>query len=194
MTAFLLLAALRTFSIDSGQSVAQAHVGKTGFAGFAGHEHLIVAQNVQGEVMLDADDVTKSAVDLVVDATTLKVSPEGEPSDDAPKVQNVMRGPEVLDAGRFGTIHFGSTSVAGKQSSPGVWDLTVTGELSLHGVAKPLTLPVRVEVNGAALTASGRFTLKQTDFGIEPTSAAGGLVKVADEVAITFKLLARAAP
>jgi polyisoprenoid-binding protein YceI len=193
MTPFLI-AALVTFSIDSGASVAQAHVGKTGFASFAGHEHLVLAQTVQGEVMLDAEALAKSAVDLIVDARSLKVSPEGEPNDDAPKVQQVMRGPEVLDTGRFGTIHFGSTAVEGKSVSAGVYELSVTGELSLHGVVKPLTLPVRLEVQGKSLTASGKFTLKQTDFGIEPTTAAGGLVKVADEVGITFKLVARASP
>ena len=186
-------AAPRTFSIDGNASTAAAHVGKTGLGSFAGHEHLVLAQNLQGEVVFDPDDLSRSSVDLIVDARSLKVSPEGEPEGDAPKVQQVMRGPDVLDSGRFGTIHFGSTTVSGKQISPGVFDLTVAGELSLHGVVKSLTLPVRVEVQGASLTASGKFSLKQTEFGIEPTSAAGGLVKVADEVAMTFRLTARAA-
>jgi len=194
MTLLLVLAALRTFSIDGSASNAQAHVGKTGLGSFAGHDHLVLAQNVQGEVNLDADDLGKSSVDLIVDARSLRVSPEGEPNDDAPKVQQAMRGADVLDTPRFGTIHFGSTSVTGKVSAPGVYDLVVTGELSMHGVVKPLTLPVHVEVRGASLVASGKFSVKQTDFGIEPTSAAGGLVKVADEVAISFKFAARASP
>jgi polyisoprenoid-binding protein YceI len=194
MTLVLILAALQTFSIDGKASSAEAHVGKTGLGSFAGHEHLVLAQNVQGEVMLDSEDLAMSSVDLIVDARSLRVSPEGEPAGDAPRVQQVLRGPEVLDTGRFGTIHFGSTGVTGQQASPGVWDLTVTGEISLHGVVKPLTLPVHLEVKGASLVATGKFTLKQTDFGIEPTSAAGGLVKVADDVAISFKLAARAAP
>ncbi|MCA1828021.1 MAG: YceI family protein [Myxococcales bacterium] len=192
MGLLLILAALRTFSIDGGASSAQAHVGKTGLGSFAGHEHLVLAQNIQGEVALDPEDLPKSSVDLIVDARSLEVSPEGEPNDDAPKVQQVMRGPEVLDTARFGTIHFGSTSVSGRQVSAGVFDLVVTGELSLHGVVKPLTLPVHVEVRGSSLVASGKFTVKQTDFGIEPTSAAGGLVKVADEVGLSFRLAARA--
>jgi polyisoprenoid-binding protein YceI len=194
MTLLPILAALRMFAIDGRASTAQAHVGKTGLGSFAGHEHLVVAQNVQGEVMLDADELSKSSVDLIVDARALRVSPEGEPEGDAPKVQAVMHGPDVLDASRFGTIHFGSTRVSGKLSAPGVYELTVTGELSLHGVVKPLTLPVHVEVRGSSLVASGKFSLKQTDFGIEPTSAAGGLVKVADEVAVSFRLAAQAAP
>jgi polyisoprenoid-binding protein YceI len=76
--------------------------------------------------------------------------------------------------------------------SAGAYELIVTGELSIHGVVKPLTLPIRLEVQGSSIVASGKFTVKQTDFGIEPTSAAGGLVKVADEVGLTFRLVARA--
>ena len=59
-------------------------------------------------------------------------------------------------------------------------------------MVKSLTLPIHLEVRDAALTASGKFVLKQTDFGIEPTSAAGGLVKVENEVPITFRIAARA--
>lgn len=194
MTLFLLIAALRTFSIDGSASTAEAHVGKTGLGSFAGHEHLVLAQTIEGEVAFDPGDLPRSSVDLIVETRNLKVSPEGEPNDDAAKVQLVMRGPEVLDTAHFGTIHFGSTAVTGKQTSPGVYDLVVTGELSLHGVVRPLTLPVHMEVHGSSLVASGKFTVKQTDFGIDPISAAGGLVKVADEVGVIFKLAARAAP
>ena len=41
------------------------------------------------------------------------------------------------------------------------------------------------------LVATGKMVLKQSDFGIEPTTAAGGLVKVEDEVTVTFRLVAR---
>ena len=75
----------------------------------------------------------------------------------------------------------------------GVYDLTVAGELSLHGVVKPITLPVHVEVRGDSLTATGKLAVKQTDYGIEPTTAAGGLVKVENEVALSFRIEARAA-
>lgn len=190
----VLLAAFRIFSIDADSSTLNAHVGKTGLAQFAGHEHLIVAHNVQGEVSVDPADLTKSAVDLVVDTRTLTVSPQGEPEGDAPQVQQVMRGPQVLDTARFGTLHFGSTRVTGKEVSPGVYDLSVSGEFTMHGVVKPLTVPVRVEIRGDSLVATGKFAVKQTDFGIEPTSAAGGLVKVEDSVGLTFKLQAKAAP
>src|SRR2546423_4347040 len=112
----LLLAVPRTFVIDASASSVSAHVGKTGMASFAGHEHEVLARKLQGEMVLDADELSKSSVDLVVDTSSLKVSEQGEPEGDAPKVQQVMRGPEVLDIARFATIHFGSLTVAGKQA------------------------------------------------------------------------------
>jgi hypothetical protein len=47
-----------------------------------------------------------------------------------------------------------------------------------------------VKIAGAALTAVGRFTVKQTDFGIKPVSV-GGVVSVKDVIAIAFEISAR---
>jgi polyisoprenoid-binding protein YceI len=188
------LAAPRTFAIDGNASSASAHVGKTGIGSFAGHEHTVIAQTIQGEVVLDPEDLSRSSVDLIVDARSLKVREEGEPEGDAAKVQQAMRGPGVLDIARYATIHFGSLAVTGKPAAPGSYDLTVSGEISLHGIVKALSLPVHVETRGDLLTASGKLVVKQTDFGIEPTMAAGGMVRVENEVALTFRINARAAP
>jgi polyisoprenoid-binding protein YceI len=188
------VAAPRTFAIDGNASSAAAHVGKTGFGSFAGHDHTILAQAIQGEVVLDSEQLSRSSVDLIVNARSLKVSEEGEPQGDAPKVQQAMRGSKVLDVRRYAIIHFRSTEVTAKQVAPSSYDLAVVGELSMHGVTKPFTVPVRLEVHGDTLNATGKMVVKQTDFAIEPTSAAGGLVKVEDEVALTFRIAARAGP
>ena len=123
---------------------------------------------------------------------SLTVSEEGEPEGDAPKVQQVTRGPSVLDVARHGTIRFRSVGVTGKRIAPSSYDLTLVGDLTLHGVTKAFTVPVRLEVHGDTLSATGKMVVKQTDFGIEPTSAAGGLVRVEDEVVLTFRIGARA--
>jgi polyisoprenoid-binding protein YceI len=187
------IAAPRTFAIDGNKSSASAHVGKTGIGSFAGHEHTVVAQTIQGEVILDLEELSRSSVDLIVSARSLKVSEQGEPAGDAPKVQQAMRGPDVLEVARYSTIHFRSTGVTGKEAASGSYDLTIAGELSLHGIVKTFTVPVHLEVRGEMLTAAGKMVVKQTDFGIEPTTAAGGLVRVEDEVVLTFRMEARAA-
>jgi polyisoprenoid-binding protein YceI len=188
------LAAPRTFTIDGNASTASAQVGKTGIGSFAGHDHTIIAQGIQGEVVVDPEQLSRSSVDVLVNARSLKVSEEGEPAGDARKVQQAMRGPKVLDVLRYGIIRFRSAEVTATQVAPGSFDLTLAGELSLHGVTKPVTVPVRLDLQGDALTATGKMVVKQSEFGIEPTSAGGGLVKVEDEVTLNFRIAARAGP
>jgi len=185
-------AATRTFPIDSRTSIVHIHVGKTGLGSFAGgHEHEVIARSVQGEVAADFEDLSRSSVEVTFDATSLAVIPQGEPEGDAQKVEQAMKGPQVLDARSFPSIRFRSRLVTGKQLSQSSYELKVTGDLSLHGVEQPIVVPLQLEVRGDALTAIGKVVVKQSDFGIEPTSAAGGLVKVEDEVTVTFRIAAR---
>lgn len=181
----------QTYAVDSDGSQVLIHVGKTGLASFAGHEHDVAARSLHGKVIADREDISRSSVDVVFEASDLKVVGKGEPPEDVPKVQSEMQGPKVLYLARFPTIRFRSRSVAGSQLSPGVYDLKVTGEISLRGRTKIITVPLKVEIRGNTVTARGKTILKQTDFGIEPISAGGGLVKVEDELRVEFEILAR---
>lgn len=184
-------AAPRTYVIDAAASAVRIHVGKSGVFGFAGHTHDVLAERLEGRVEADTEDLACSSVELSFEASGLKVSAEGEPAGDAAKVQDAMSGPKVLDVARFPAIRFRSQRVAGRRVAEGVYELQVTGELSLHGVVRTVTVPVRVELAGNTLAASGRTTLGQRAFGIEPVSAGGGTVKVKDELGIEFKLVGR---
>jgi len=186
-------AATSTFAVDASASSVRVHVGKTGIGSFAGHEHDVVAQSLRGEVVADFDDLPRSSVDISVNARSLKVTGGDEPQEDVPKVQQAMTGPKVLHAARFPSIRFRSREVAAKRLSPDLYELLITGELSLHGVTKTMTVvPIRLEARGDTLTGTGKMVVKQTEFGIEPVSAAGGLVQVEDEVTVSFRIVARA--
>jgi len=63
-------------------------------------------------------------------------------------------------------------------------------ELSLHGVTRPMRIPAKLDADPQRIEASGRFALKQTDFGIEPFSVLGGALTVQDEVEISFAIRA----
>lgn len=187
-----LAAAPRAYVVDAGASAVQVHVGKSGVFSFAGHKHEVVAPRFEGTIDADPDDLARSSVALTFQAAGLTVVAEREPSGDAPQVQEVMSGPKVLDVARFPAITFRSREVSGRRTAEGVYELQVVGELSLHGVARPVTVPVRVELSGATLTATGQTTVAQRAFGMEPVSAGGGTVKVKNEVGIEFKIVARA--
>lgn len=188
----LLAASPTTWMIDGPRSTVAIHVGKSGLFSFAGHEHEVRTSQVEGEVSAVADDLAQSRVSLSFAAGALKVDEKGEPAGDAPKVQEAMLGPKVLDVARFPTITFASTRVAGRSSSAGRYDLEVTGNLTLHGVTRSVVLPLRVDVAADTLTATGRMEIRQTDYGIKPVNVAG-VVKVKNELAIDYTLVARLA-
>ncbi len=182
-----------TYTVDAGRSSVVIHVGKSGVFSFAGHSHTVVAPAVQGRVVAVEGDLSRSAVRLSFEAARLTVQERGEPAGDAPKVQEAMLGPKVLDAARFPAITFESTTVTGTRSSAGGYQLTVGGALTLHGVTRPVTLPLVVKVGADGLEATGRMTIRQTDYGIDPVSV-GGVVKVKNELAIEYTVVARPSP
>ena len=165
------------------------HVGKAGLLGFAGHEHEVVGA-FEGTVMVDPQDLSRSSVDVQVDASRLRVTAKGEPKGDAPKVQETMTGPKCLDVARFPTIRFVSKTVAVRRASNGHYDLEIRGDLTLHGVTRSLTVPLSVELAGDRLTTRGRITILQSNFNLTPITVAG-VVKVKDELVLEWSLLGR---
>ena len=135
------------------------------------------------------DDLSQSHVNLTFETAGLQVDEAGEPKGDAAKVQAAMLGPQVLDASRFPTVLFRSKTVTGKNSSSNVYDLELRGELSLHGVTRSVVLPLRVELDGDNLKATGQLALRQTHYGISPVSVAG-VVNVKDEITIEYVIVA----
>jgi polyisoprenoid-binding protein YceI len=81
------------------------------------------------------------------------------------------------------------TSVSAVKTAGDGWTLTLSGKLTLHGVEKPIRLPVAVHVNGNQLQAQGKVSLLQTDYGINPVKAGGGAVTVKDELKISFDIV-----
>jgi polyisoprenoid-binding protein YceI len=182
-----------SYTVDAARSAVSVHVGRAGLFGFAGHEHLVIAPRLEGEIDADPAHVESSSVRLTFESAALRVSARGEPPSDVPKVQARMLGPDVLDAARFPTVSLRSTRVEARQVERDTYDLEVTGTLTLHGVARPVVLPVRVVLSGGTLRARGRLVLRQSDYGMKPVSV-GGLVKVKDEVSIDFTIVAVGAP
>jgi polyisoprenoid-binding protein YceI len=183
----------RRFTLDADKSSLIARTGKAGLFSFAGHVHAIRATRFHGEVVADSDDLTASSVSISIEASGLNVLPEGESPRDLPQVQAKMVGASFLDVARFAEIAYRSTKVSGKAAGDAAWDLSVEGDLSLHGVTRHLTLPVHVEMSGDTLVAEGKTVLKQTAFGLTPITVAG-VVKVKDEVSLEYRFAAHETP
>ena len=184
-------AAARSYTIDSSRSSATIEVGKSGILSFAaGHTHEVIAPSIAGTIAVDITDPVHSNVRVTIDASALKVTGKGESAEDVPKVQETMWGTQVLDVQRYPEITFASTSVAIKNHDGTRLDVMVTGQLTLHNVTRSIIVPVAVRQEGESLTATGRFPVKQTDYGIRPVSV-GGVVSVKDALNISFTIVSR---
>lgn len=115
----------------------------------------------EGKLVYDADDASKSSVEVTIPVTAIDTF--------VPKLDEHLKGADFFDAGKFPTATFKSTSVA----AAGTNKLTVTGDLTVKGITKPVTLDVTL--NGAgehpmakkqAIGFSATGTLKRTDFGV----------------------------
>jgi polyisoprenoid-binding protein YceI len=116
---------------------------------------------------------------------------------EAKTVTETMRGERVLDVDKYPTATFQIASITplDKQPAgrPGGYELE--GRFTLHGVERKLQVKAKLEATDkpGILKLTGTFTVRQTDYGIKPVVAVGGLAKVADELEITSELSLRPA-
>ena len=164
-------------AIDTERSCLTVHVGKAGLLSAAAHEHWVNAPIAGGTI--DGDGA-RPAVWFTVDARKLSVRPEkGVPDKDRAEVQSNMQS-KVLESSMYPDIVFRSTEV--RRTGALVWG--VSGDLTLHGVTKPVSVDVTRQ-NDAYV---GTVRIKQTEFGIQPIKIGGGVVRVKDELEISFRV------
>ncbi len=141
-----------------------------------------VFRKVSGTVRADDTDLSRSTLEATIDAASIDTG-------DAKRDEH-LRSPDFLDVGRYPTITFRSTRIA--PAGEGRWK--VSGDLTLHGVTRPVVLDVEgptPPIKGARgdTRAGGSATtrLDRRDFGIVwSKSLDGGGLVVGNEVSITI--------
>ncbi|MFN0110312.1 MAG: YceI family protein [Blastocatellia bacterium] len=181
----------RTYSIIAGESSFWVFVPKAGLlSGFA-HDHEIGVKSFSGKIVVPESGAGNGSLELDVEAASLVVLDKKLGEGDKKKVTNSMHN-EVLESAKHPKVTFKSASVSElKQTGGETYSFTLNGDLTLHGVAKRIAVPVSLTINAQQLRAEGKYTLRQTDYGIKPYSAAGGTIKVKNETTVNFNIVAR---
>ena len=182
-------AASNAYQVDPAKSRVTIAVGKSGAFSFLGHKHEVSGPIESGSIDVDPGNLSGSRVSLAIATSSLKVSGADEPPEDRPKVQEAMQSDQVLGVARYPRITFESTGVTGGQPGTPALDVVVAGRLTIRDVKRPVSVPVHVQLGDHSLNASGRFSVRQTEFGIKPISV-GGAVAVKDRLDITFSVAA----
>jgi len=159
------------YRIDATHSSVQFAVRHLGFARITGR-----FDQLQGEFGYDAAHIDKSSARMTVQAESVDT---GHGERDAK-----LRGDDFFDAGHFPTIRFESKSVRGNGN-----EFTVTGELTLLGVTRPISFQVRKSGEGRDPWGGYRSgfeattTLKRSDFGMRYL-----LASVGDDITVTIDI------
>jgi polyisoprenoid-binding protein YceI len=182
----------RTYTIVPSESDFWVFVGKTGFFSALAHDHEIGVKRFGGRVVIPGAGASGGSLEMEVDATSLVVLDKKPSEADKKKIFDSMHN-EVLESAKHQKITFKSVSVSDvKQTGNDNYSLVVNGDLTLHGVTKRIAVPVAATITPQQLRATGKYTLKQSDDGIKPYSAAGGTIKVKDDVVVNFNIVAKA--
>ena len=124
------------------------------------------------------DEVQKpgglQAFDISIPAESLKSNKDGLD-------KNMYK---ALNTKEHKEITFSLKSIAG---TPGA--LTATGMLTVAGVAREVTLPLKTVKSGDDLAVSGTVDVMMTDHGIKPPKAMLGMVKADPKITVTFEVL-----
>ena len=167
----------QSHAIDGNKSSLKIRVFKSGaFSAFA-HDHEIQAPIDEGKI----DSSASPSVQLRVDSRKMRVLDPEISVDKRAEIQHTMEGNAVLDVAHFPEISYRSTAIT--KTGDAHWE--VRGDLKLHGKSQPVVVVVSFE--GGHYRGSASF--KQSNFGIDPISIAGGSVKVKDEVKIEFDIV-----
>lgn len=168
-----------SWQIDSHHSAAQFAVRHMGIATVRGEFH-----NLQGAVLLDESDITKSSVSVTMDVASVDTR---EPDRD-----KHLRSADFFDAEKYPKITFHSTRV--EQPSPG--KLKITGDLTIRDITKSVVLdatvppaPIIDSWGNLRTAASATTKINRQDFGVKWNSKLkSGEWVVSDEVSITLDI------
>jgi polyisoprenoid-binding protein YceI len=86
---------------------------------------------------------------------------------------------KVLHPDKYPTVNFCSKEIKEKEGG-----YRVSGDLSLHGVTKPIDFDI--DTSGDNL--KGKFSILQKDYGVKPFKAMMGTLRIKNEISFGFDL------
>src|SRR5262249_7637914 len=118
-------------------------------------------ETVSGTVTSDGDNPASVRIEALIDASSIDTRVE--------KRDQHLKSPDFLDVAKYPTITFRSTKI--EPAGQGKWK--VTGDLTLHGVTRPVVLdvqgptaPMKDPLGNTRVGASATTKIDRRDFGV----------------------------
>jgi polyisoprenoid-binding protein YceI len=134
---------------------------------------------IGGSIDYDGKSVQSIKADITIDVTGITTGSDGRDND--------LKSPNFFDVAKYPTLTFKSTRV----DAAGTGTFKIVGDLTLHGVTKPVTLtvegpsPILKTPNGQQrVGASATTTINRRDFGLQYNRMVEAAPVVGDEVQV----------
>jgi len=176
-----------TYKIDSKESLFTVQASASII-----HSPKFAIRDLSGLATFIPGTLQKASVRVEIPSTSLEIQDEVN-SEERREIDRIMR-QEVLLTHAFAKILFESSGINVSQITEYLFRVKVAGALTLRGVTRNHAFDAQVTVGPDNLRATGNFTLLQTDYGIKLVTAAGGVLKIRDELKFGFFILARRQP
>jgi polyisoprenoid-binding protein YceI len=191
----LLFASLSAFAADGAKvqavekyGIDASHSGVVfGWNHFGFSNPTARFDKIEGSVLLDKADLTRSSVSVTLPLDGLDTG--------VAKLDEELKGQDFLDTAKYPTITFTSTKV----EKSGENGLKITGDLTVHGITKSVTLDAKVnkigifEIPGVIKAQAAGFdattVIKRSDFGVTKYVPA-----VSDDIPVHITLDAKQTP
>lgn len=148
-------------------------------AGVGGTEAVGRTPRVTGSLTIDGTTITQASFE--VDLTTLE-------SDDSMRDGQLRR--QGIQTDQFPTASFVLTQPIELGALPAIGDdveFTAVGDLTIHGVTRPVSIPIHAALHDGVIAAAGSLTFTWDDFDMERPTAQR-VISLADDVTMETQL------
>ena len=197
------------YDVVTSASLLVILVYRAGALASAGHNHVIASHELSGTLYVPSD-VTGGTFELHLPVATLTVDEAAlraqQPGAEFPPdvsegakegTRRNMLGAALLDAEHNPEIVLRGVGMAPAPAPAGAaadaHAVVAQVESAVRGQTRTFSVPVCYRLGDGGLTATGEFTLRQSELGLTPFSAMLGALQVQDEMRIRFRIVARRA-
>lgn len=166
------------YNFDKSHSFIQFRVKHMGLVEVPGF-----FRDFTGAVNYDANDITKSSVEFKAMATSIDTGVAGR--------DRHLRTADFFDVEKFPELTFKSTKVEKKGEG-----MIVTGDLTMRGVTKSVSIPFAIagwlpagERSGMKMGIAGETSINRRDFGVNwGSNLPSGIPAVSDDVKVILQI------
>lgn len=153
-----------------------------------GGEHTGTVKMTTGELMVEGDELVGG--NFVLDMNTI-TNADLAGTDKQAKLEGHLKTGDFFEVETYPSATFAITSVAPASDNP---DAThnLTGNLTMKGVTKSVTVPATIEITeGGVMATTPKFTINRTEWGVNFKSGILGVPKdeaIHDEIGLQIEL------